>query len=130
MEQHLTQLRRSEDGRWFFPIGVARDAQGEFKPQRADHGYSYKAFLLRLSAGDMISYWFDDSAIDALIKHGALPGHMTHGENPNVFLGRISADHYKVLLSEERPIVVWQFPLVLKKLPPELDPCKKGAQVK
>jgi len=135
VNEGLMQMRRSEDGRWYFATQVARDAQGEFKPQRDDHGYRYNGFILRPSTDDMIAYSFDMLAIAALIKQGALTGRVKDAD-PNlqepgeIFLGRIGLENYDVLLSEARPFVNWLFPLVLRKLPPELDPCKKGEEAK
>jgi len=114
------QIRRAAPN-WVFPIEVEPDAGGGFKVLPGSP-YSYSSFGAQL-ADVWITYPIDDDRVRALVEQGALPGTI---DGPRVTLGRLEPAHYKVLLSEERPVVRWQYPGVAMKLPPDIKPCGKG----
>ena len=140
-------LLRSAEGGWYFPVELERDAQGQ--PKEKGPPFEYMFFYLRPSAGLWFGYGVDRDRVKVLIETGVLPGRIegdTSSPSPpgviegdpimralqagsyDVILGHLEPEHYKALLSEERPVVFWQRPMTVGvKLPPGLDPCKKAA---
>ena len=93
----------------------------------------YETDGVALSDGNtvIIVYWFVpqeqlSKRLTALVQTGALPGRVE--SSGRVVLGQLTAEHYRLILSEEGGVVYWMSPYPFIKLPDKLDPCKKGEQ--
>lgn len=105
-----------QSGSWYFPY-----EQTEKSPFET-------VFALLRKNDALISYGVDESNVRDLIEKGVLPGRV---ENRKVILGALTPDHYKILLSKERPALFRFDPWgAYVKLPAALDPCKKPAETK
>lgn len=115
-------------GSWYFPN--ERSAGGQLIE-------NVVAFFRNQDA--LVFFLIDTGRAQALIEQGQLPGRIERrGEYEQVILGSLSAEHHRVLFPEKltedelnakerlRPPVLWRPPVVIIKLPPGVDPCKKS----
>jgi hypothetical protein len=124
----LIQLRRLPEEKWYFPI-FKRHAEG-FLPDEAPP-FSIIWLYYRRNPDVWLWYRAVQDRFKSLVNEGALPGRVEGGaENKTVVLGHLSPEHYKLIVSGQRPLVKWEEPAIFVRLPPGLDPCRKGEKVK
>ncbi len=119
---------------WYFPTEVRRDTRGDFVPSQSTvQPFSYSHFFYRPLADQLIWYPIAVDGVASLIKQGALPGQV---QGPTTILGHLQPEHYTLLLSEDHPLLHWQWgdpfdtPFYFLRLPPDIDPCTKKEAVK
>jgi len=104
-----------EKSRYYFPEIKSKDE-------------TYTTPLVLLSDGERvaIAYFLSDDSLKDRLDEGTLPGHVD--QSGSIVLGELGRDHYRLILSEKGGVVGWKRPFPLLKLPPDLDPCRKGEQ--
>ncbi len=111
MEFNLFQAHLLESNDWVFV---------NFKEKVDDDGYLFARIK---KSGNTITMWDPDvDKIRALVTDGTLPGTIKGSSNGvesngNVVLGKLSAEHLKIITSGDRGILLdWENPIFLRRL--------------
>ena len=111
MEFNLFQARLLESNTWVFV---------NFKEKVDDDGYLWARIN---KSGNSITMWDPDvDKIRALVTDGTLPGTVKGSDegvagNGNVVLGELTAEHLKILTSDDKGILLdWENPIFLQRL--------------
>jgi hypothetical protein len=116
---------------WLVLVPQRLDSEGGFVPlsvpSTEDPPYAYAVFSVRPEHDLWIWYLVAVDRVVSLIEKGVLPGQVERGK---AILGHLESEHYKALMSLDRPVVHWEAPLVYVRMPPEYDPCRKQEPAK
>jgi hypothetical protein len=135
VDSAVGQLRLVKDWKDCSAKGAAGEAQDVLHVRQSGSWYFlsspekevvYDVWLAFRRDGEVLYVCgVDDARVRELVMSGVLPGFVCEGD---VVIWPLSPDHYRHLLSDERPVFRCGPPggYVYVRLPTELDPCRKA----
>ena len=113
LKSYDVQLRRTDD--WEF---ANSEIEGEDHPDPESGEDWYAFFRIENEDGKQINAWVPDfERLASLIRESALPGRVTTYET---YLGPLEPEHMAMIVSTERPLFLWEEPMILRRFSPDI----------